>query len=82
MLSIQQLTQAKINRIGLMIPSANIAMETDFCKYLPSNITVHTSRMKLKNITEESLIEMEKEIDRCIDLLMDCNVDILVFGCT
>lgn len=81
-MSIRQSGQAKIDRIGLMIPSANIAMEVEFYKYLPSNITIHASRMKLKSITEESLIEMEKEIDRCINLLMDCNVDILVFGCT
>lgn len=54
-LSIRQSGQAKIDRIGLMIPSANIAMEVEFYKYLPSNIIIHASRMKLKSITKESL---------------------------
>lgn len=82
MLSMKQLSKLKINRIGLIIPSSNIAMEDEFYKYLPSYITMHTARMKLKSITEEGLIEMEKEIDRCIDLLMDCRINVLVFGCT
>lgn len=69
-------------RIGLLLPSSNTTMEPDFYKMIPDDVTVHSSRMALEDVTPESLEKMSREADRAAWLLSTAQVDVLVYGCT
>ncbi len=57
-------------------------MELEFSKLLPEGFTVHTGRLKLRNVTVKSLAEMEQEIEKEASKLADADVDIISYGCT
>jgi len=70
-------------KLGLIVPSSNTAMEPEFAQALQgSNISLHTTRIPLKNVTIKSLEAMEKETKAAAKLLKDADVDLVVFGCT
>lgn len=69
-------------RIGLLVPSSNTTMEMELHEALPEGVSLHTSRMPLKNVTEEELLKMEALAVEGAALLKDANVDIILYGCT
>ena len=69
-------------RIGLIVPSSNTTMEAEFWTYAPEGVSIHTSRMPLRKVTEEELIQMAKEVERCAELLAHAKVNVIVYGCT
>jgi len=69
-------------RLGLLIPSSDITMEREFCKYLPDNISLHVTRMPLGEVTPESLAKMAKESTKSVRLIMDAEPHLIVYGCT
>lgn len=69
-------------RIGLIIPSSNTTMESEFSKFTPEGFSIHASRLPLKKVTERELITMSEEVERCSKLLAQAEVDVIVYGCT
>ena len=69
-------------RFGLIIPSSNTTMETEFWKMAMGWATVHTARMKLREITLGELEEMEKQMLEAAERLADAKVDVIGYGCT
>jgi len=69
-------------RLGLLIPSSNTTMEQEFNKMRPKNASVHTARMRLREVAVSELLEMEREIELEASKLTDARVDIIGFGCT
>ncbi|WP_048152527.1 maleate cis-trans isomerase family protein [Palaeococcus ferrophilus] len=69
-------------RIGLLVPSSNTTMEMELHEALPEGVSLHTSRMPLRNVTEEELLKMEALAVEGAKLLKDANVDIILYGCT
>lgn len=70
-------------RIGLLVPSQNTTMEPEFYKMVLEGITIHTSRMFLRDhFSSNALIEMEGETERATKELSTAGVDIVIFGCT
>ncbi len=69
-------------RIGLIIPSSNTTMESEFSKFTPEGFSIHASRLPLKKVTEKELIIMSEEVERCSKLLAQAGVDVIVYGCT
>jgi len=71
-------------RIGLIIPSDNTVMESEFNKVLYNldGISVHATRIFLETLTIESLLKMEEELERAARELKTAEVDIIAFGCT
>ena len=70
-------------RIGLIVPSSNTVMEPDFYRNLPQNITLHTARMYLEDVTvaiEERMID-EFTMPAAKDL-STIHPNVVVFGCT
>ena len=58
-------------RIGQIVPSSNITMETEIPAMLraresifPERFTFHSSRMRMKSVTESELKKMDSESDR------------------
>ncbi|RLE57561.1 MAG: maleate cis-trans isomerase [Candidatus Methanomethylicota archaeon] len=71
-----------MKRIGIIIPSSNTTMETEFQKLKPPNITIHTARIRLREVTVKALEEMEKEMIYEAWKLKDADVNLIIYGCT
>ena len=69
-------------RLGLIVPSSNTTMEAEYSRVLPDNITLHTGRMRLREVTVEALVEMERSVEEEALKLADADVDIIGYGCT
>jgi maleate isomerase len=69
-------------RFGIIVPSSNTTLEVEYGKVLPPEISLHTGRIRLKDVTVKALIEMEKSVEEEASKLADASVDIIGFGCT
>lgn len=75
-------------RIGQIVPSSNITMETEIPALLrareaiaPERFTFHSSRMRMKHVTKEELAKMDADSDRCALELSDAKVDVMGYAC-
>lgn len=69
--------------MGLMVPSSNTVMETDFHRELQGICSVHTARMYLVETTREAELEMiNRYAPAAATDLGTIEPDLLVFGCT
>jgi maleate isomerase len=75
-------------RIGQIVPSSNVTMETEIPAMLaarqlirPERFTFHSSRMRMKTVRKEELAAMDAESDRCAAELSDARVDVLGYAC-
>ena len=71
-------------RIGIILPSVNNVLESDLAGVVPEGCTYHTTRMLVSStgMTLQSLRDMNASIEDCVDLLSNCGMDILTYGCT
>lgn len=79
---------SKVYRIGQIVPSSNITMETEIPAMLtarqlirPERFTFHSSRMRMKTVKKEELAAMDCESDRCALELSDARVDVMGYAC-
>jgi maleate isomerase len=71
-----------MQRLGVIIPSSNTTVETEFVKVLyESDITLHVSRVPLTEVTVKGLSAMETETQAAARLLKDADVDMVAFAC-
>ena len=75
-------------RIGQIVPSSNITMETEIPAMLkareailPERFTFHSSRMRMKNVTKQELEAMDEQSLRCAVELADAQVDVMGYAC-
>lgn len=75
-------------RIGQIVPSSNITMETEIPALLrareqiaPERFTFHSARMRMKHVTKEELSAMDAGSDRCALELSDARVDVMGYAC-
>ena len=75
-------------RIGQIVPSSNVTMETEIPAMLrareailPERFTCHSARMRMKKVTREELAAMDADSDRCALELSDAAVDVLGYAC-
>ncbi len=72
-----------MKRLGLLVPSSNTAMEVDFYRHLPPNVTLHTARMRLEETTVEGEEAMlDEHFPRALRDIATARPDVVVFGCT
>ena len=78
----------KTYRIGQIVPSSNITMETEIPALLraremvsPERFTFHSARMRMKHVTKEELAAMDAASDRCALELSDAHVDVMGYAC-
>jgi maleate isomerase len=78
----------KTLRIGQIVPSSNVTMETEIPAMLNAHgarhgiaYTFHSSRMRMHNVTREELVAMNREGLRCIAELTDAEVDVASTAC-
>ena len=73
-------------RVGLIVPSSNTTMETEIPALLArqdglDTFTFHSSRMRMKEVTQAELTAMDMESDRCVVELSDARCDVLAYAC-
>lgn len=78
----------KVYRIGQIVPSSNVTMETEIPAVfraretiLPERFTFHSSRMRMKKVTREELEAMDAMSLKCATELSDAAVDIMGYAC-
>ncbi|MBI1991545.1 MAG: maleate cis-trans isomerase [Betaproteobacteria bacterium] len=75
--------RAAEQRVGLMVPSSNTGIETEFVRSLPRDITIHSARLPLFVSVEPKAIElMSQDIENASRLLATAAVDLLFVGAT
>ncbi|WP_327181497.1 maleate cis-trans isomerase family protein [Streptomyces sp. NBC_01334] len=82
------MTHSFAYRVGQIVPSSNVTMETEIPAILrarqaiePERFTFHSSRMRLTHVTPEQLKAMDADSDRCALELSDAHVDVLGYAC-
>jgi maleate isomerase len=76
-------------RIGMIVPSSNLTMETELPELLrrreevhpEERFTFHSSRMRLKEVTPEALRAMNAQTGRCATELADAGCDVVATAC-
>ncbi|WP_306296291.1 maleate cis-trans isomerase family protein [Acidomonas methanolica] len=75
-------------RIGQIVPSSNVTMETEIPAMLaarqlvrPERFLFHSSRMRMKTVSKDELAAMDGESDRCALELSDARVDVMGYAC-
>lgn len=78
----------KVYRIGQIVPSSNVTMETEIPailrareSILPERFTFHSSRMRMKKVTKEELKAMDGMSLKCAEELSDAHVDVIGYAC-
>ena len=73
-------------RVGVVIPSLNVVVEDDFRRYLPANVGLHVTRVRLRKtggkVTQEALLEAGREAVALASLLSDAGMDAIALNCT
>jgi maleate isomerase len=75
-------------RVGQIVPSSNVTMETEIPALFRAReliyderFTFHSSRMRMKQVTKEELAAMDGDSDRCALELSDASVDVMGYAC-
>lgn len=69
-------------RLGMLLPSSNLAAEPDLAAMLPDGCSVHTTRLKLAGASREDMLAMTEKVEEGAALLKDAAVGRIVFHCT
>jgi len=69
-------------RIGLIIPSSNRLAEPQFRHYLPDDIGVHVTRLRITGPWHRPLDEIGDAVREAAGCLADSQCDVIVFNCT
>lgn len=79
----------RVYRIGQIVPSSNTTMETEVPAFLNAyaakhgeiGFTFHSSRMRMKHVTQEELAAMDRDSHRCAAELSDAPIDVAGYAC-
>src|SRR5574341_1458708 len=70
-------------RLGIIVPSSNTTVETDFARGLPPGVTHHTARMFLSETTAEAERRMvEHHVPIAVQDIASLYPHAVVFACT
>jgi maleate isomerase len=77
------------HRIGMVVPSSNLTMETELPRMLRARegvmpderFTFHSSRMRMKHVTPEELARMNAQTERATLELADARPDVVASAC-
>ena len=82
------MSTAPSHRVGLIVPSSNVTMETEIPALLRAyeaasgvSFTFHGARMRMTRVTAESLLAMDREAVTCAAHLADAQCDVLAYAC-
>jgi maleate isomerase len=74
-----------VKRIGLIVPSSNVTVETEMPRILSAvtgvDFTFHSSRMRMAAVTPEQLRAMNAQRERCVMEIGDAGTDVVLYAC-
>lgn len=75
-------------RVGLIVPSSNVTMETEVPELLrrretlaPERFTFHSARARMRTVSPEELERMVAASDDCAVHLADARCDVIAYAC-
>lgn len=75
-------------RIGQIVPSSNVTMETEVPRIfmdrqsiLAERFSFHSDRMRMRKVTQEELQAMDHQSNECAISLADARVDVIGYAC-
>lgn len=72
-------------RVGLIVPSSNVTVETELPRILSRapgvRFSFHSSRMRMHAVTPEQLRAMNAQRERCVLEIGDAGVDVALYAC-
>jgi maleate isomerase len=72
-------------RVGLVVPSSNITVETELPRLLSRHeqaaFSFHSSRMRMRAVSAAELAAMNAQRERCVLELGDAKTDVLLYAC-
>ncbi|WP_037362357.1 maleate cis-trans isomerase family protein [Amycolatopsis orientalis] len=72
-------------RVGLIVPSSNVTVETELPRLLRRvdgvEFSFHSSRMRMHAVTPEQLRAMNAQRERCVLEIGDAQTDVLLYAC-
>jgi maleate isomerase len=72
-------------RVGLVVPSSNVTVETEMPAILghhpDASFSFHFSRMRMAKVSPEQLRAMNAQRERCIIELGDAGPDVILYAC-
>jgi len=73
------------HRIGLVVPSSNVTVETEMPALLgrhrDASFSFHSTRMRMHTVSPEELRAMNSQRERCVDEIGDAGVDAILYAC-
>ena len=69
-------------RLGMLLPSGNVAAEPQIGAMLPEGVSLHTTRLKLTGSSDAELLAMTERVEEGAQLLADACADLILFHCT
>lgn len=74
-----------VKRIGLIVPSSNVTVETEMPRLLSRvegvDFSFHASRMRMHAVTPEEIRAMNAQRERCVLEIGDAGVDAVLYAC-
>lgn len=76
---------SKPTRIGLVVPSSNVTVETELPQLLGRHRDVsfsfHSSRMRMTAVSASQLVAMNAQRERCVVEIADAGPDVILYAC-
>ncbi|WP_213571431.1 maleate cis-trans isomerase [Rhodococcus sp. USK13] len=73
------------HRVGLIVPSSNVTVETELPQLLHRqpelHVSFHSSRMRMTAVTPAGLAAMNVQRERCVMEVADTNPDVVLYAC-
>jgi maleate isomerase len=73
------------HRIGLIVPSSNVTVETEvpalLTRHADARFSFHSSRMRMHTVSPEQLRAMNAQRERCVAELADSSIEALLYAC-
>ena len=73
------------HRIGLVVPSSNVTVETEMpallARHPTEGFSFHSSRMRMQSVSPEQLRAMNAQRERCILELGDASPEVILYAC-
>ncbi len=69
-------------RVGVILPSGNVAAEAELAAMLPEGVSLHVTRLRLTGSAPEQLLAMADDVEGAASLIADTRPDLIGFHCT
>ncbi|KXP06610.1 maleate cis-trans isomerase family protein [Tsukamurella pseudospumae] len=73
------------HRIGLVVPSSNVTVETELPRILGrhpiSDFSFHSTRMRMHTVSPEGLAAMNAQRERCVMEIADASPEVIMYAC-